>query len=112
MPSAPRKAIRKSMRSADSYGNPAKKQGVARATYKPGGLYSTGRAIAMAPGTKARAKFRDSDTRLGKPTTKPATKPTANKTYSQSSKSYSVGKAPMKYRQTSAGKPKNYRRSQ
>lgn len=66
MPSAPRKAIRKSMRSADSYGNPAKKQGVARATYKPGGLYSTGRAIAMAPGTKARGKFRDSDTRLGK----------------------------------------------
>jgi hypothetical protein len=47
-----------------------------------------------------------------KPVTKPATKPAASKTYGQSSKSYSVGKAPMKYRQTSAGKPKNYRRSQ
>lgn len=41
-----------------------------------------------------------------------ATKPAAGKTYGQSSKSYSVGKTPMKYRQTSAGKPKNYRRSQ
>ena len=68
MPSAPRKAIRKSMRSADSYGNPAKKQGVAKATYKSGGLYSTGRAMPVAPGTKARRKFRDSDTRLGKTT--------------------------------------------
>ena len=65
MPSAPKKAIRKSMRSADSYGNPAKKKGVAKATYKSGGLYSTGRAIAQAPGTKARRKFRDSDTRTG-----------------------------------------------
>lgn len=65
MPSAKRKPVRKAMRSADAYGSPAKKKGVARATYKSGGLYSTGRAIAMAPGTKARAKFRDSDTRLG-----------------------------------------------
>jgi len=47
-----------------------------------------------------------------KAATKPATKPAAGKIYGQSSKSYSVGKAPMKYRQTSAGKPKNYRRSQ
>ena len=36
-------------KSADSYGNPAKKQGVKKATYKSGGLYSSGRAIAMAP---------------------------------------------------------------
>jgi len=55
-------------KSADSYGNPAKKQGVKKATYKSGGLYSSGRAIAMAPGTKKRAKFRDSDTKLGKTT--------------------------------------------
>jgi len=68
MPSAKRKPIRKAMRSADAYGSPARKQGVARATYKSGGLYSTGRAIAMAPGTKKRAKWRDSDTRLGKTT--------------------------------------------
>lgn len=68
MPSAKRKPVRKAMRSADAYGSPARKQGVAKATYKSGGLYSTGRAIAMAPGTKARAKFRDSDTRLGKTT--------------------------------------------
>jgi len=68
MPSAKRKPIRKAMRSADAYGSPARKQGVAKATYKSGGLYSTGRAIAMAPGTKKRAKWRDSDTRLGKTT--------------------------------------------
>ena len=68
MPSAKRKPVRKAMRSADAYGSPARKQGVAKATYKSGGLYSSGRAIAMAPGTKARAKFRDSDTRLGKTT--------------------------------------------
>ena len=68
MPSAKRKPVRKAMRSADAYGSPARKQGVARATYKSGGLYSSGRAMAMAPGTKARAKFRDSDTRLGKTT--------------------------------------------
>ena len=68
MPSAKRKPIRKAMRSADAYGSPARKQGVAKATYKSGGLYSSGRAMAMAPGTKARAKFRDSDTRLGKTT--------------------------------------------
>jgi len=55
-------------KSADSYGNPAKKQGVKKATYKSGGLYSSGRAIAMAPGTKKRAKFRDSDTKLGNTT--------------------------------------------
>jgi len=55
-------------KSADSYGNPAKKQSVKKATYKSGGLYSSGRAIAMAPGTKKRAKFRDSDTKLGKTT--------------------------------------------
>ena len=47
-----------------------------------------------------------------KSSTKPAAKPVAKKVYGQSSKSYSVGKAPMKYRQTSPGKPKNYRRSQ
>jgi len=68
MPSAKRKPVRKAMRSADAYGSPARKQGVAKATYKSGGLYSSGRAMAMAPGTKARAKFRDSDTRLGKTT--------------------------------------------
>ena len=68
MPSAKRKPVRKAMRSADAYGSPARKQGVAKATYKSGGLYSTGRAIAMAPGTKKRAKYRDSDTRLGKTT--------------------------------------------
>ena len=55
-------------KSADSYGNPAKKTGVKKATYKSGGLYSTGRAITQAPGTKARGKFRDSDTKLGKTT--------------------------------------------
>jgi len=68
MPSAKRKPVRKAMRSADAYGSPARKQGVAKATYKSGGLYSTGRAMAMAPGTKKRAKYRDSDTRLGKTT--------------------------------------------
>ena len=68
MPSAKRKPVRKAMRSADAYGSPARKQGVAKGTYKSGGLYSSGRAMAMAPGTKARAKFRDSDTRLGKTT--------------------------------------------
>ena len=68
MPSAKRKPVRKAMQSADAYGSPARKQGVAKATYKSGGLYSSGRAMAMAPGTKARAKFRDSDTRLGKTT--------------------------------------------
>ncbi len=56
MPSAPKKAIRKSMRSADSYGNPAKKKGVAKATYKSGGLFSTGRAITQAPGTKKNSR--------------------------------------------------------
>ena len=68
MASPSKKPVRKGMRSADSYGNPAKKKGVSRATYKSGGLYSTGRAIAMAPGTKERRKFRDSDTKLGKTT--------------------------------------------
>ena len=68
MPSAKRKPVRKAMRSADAYGSPARKQGVAKATYKSGGLYSSGRAMAMAPGTKKRAKYRDSDTRLGKTT--------------------------------------------
>ena len=49
MPSQKRKAVRKSMKSADAYGSPAKKQGVAKGSYKSGGLYSSGRAIAMAP---------------------------------------------------------------
>ncbi len=52
-------------KSADAYGSPAKKKVTARATYKPGGLYSTGRAIPPSPGTKARRKFRDSDTKTG-----------------------------------------------
>jgi hypothetical protein len=68
MPSAKRKPVRKAMRSADAYGSPARKQGVAKGTFKSGGLYSSGRAMAMAPGTKKRAKFRDSDTKLGKTT--------------------------------------------
>jgi|694.fasta_scaffold11090_12 hypothetical protein len=68
MPSAKRKPVRKAMRSADAYGSPARKQGVAKGTYKSGGLYSSGRAMAIAPGTKKRAKFRDSDTKLGKTT--------------------------------------------
>ena len=44
----------------------------------------------------------------------PATKPASNsiKKYGQSSKSYSVGKTPAKFRQVTPGKPKNYRRSQ
>ena len=68
MPSQKRKAVRKSRKSADAYGSPAKITGVKRATYEPGGLYSTGRAIVPGPGTKPRAKFRDSDTKLGKTT--------------------------------------------
>jgi len=67
MPYRP-KSSKTPRRGADAYASPAKKTGVARGTFKSGGLYSTGRAIAMAPGTKARRKFRDSDTRLGKTT--------------------------------------------
>jgi len=58
-------------RGADAYLSPAKKTGVARGTFKSGGLYSSGRAITIAPGSqkaKPRPKFRDSDTRLGKTT--------------------------------------------
>ena len=36
-------------KSADAYGSPAKSKGVKKGTYKSGGMYSTGRAIAMAP---------------------------------------------------------------
>ena len=43
-------------RSADSYGSPAKPKGVKKATYKSGGLYSTGRAITVAPGTKKNSR--------------------------------------------------------
>lgn len=43
-------------KSADSYGSPAKPKGVKKATYKSGGLYSTGRAITVAPGTKKNSR--------------------------------------------------------
>ena len=43
-------------RSADSYGSPAKPKGVKKATYKSGGMYSTGRAITQAPGTKRNSR--------------------------------------------------------
>ena len=65
MPNPNRMPKSMSRKSADAYGSPAKKKGVSKATYKSGGLYSTGRAIAQAPGTKARRKFRDSDTKTG-----------------------------------------------
>ena len=69
MPQNMPKGTRSTRRSADSYGSGGPKtKGVKKATYKPGGLYSTGRAIPPGPGTKARAKFRDSDTSLGKTT--------------------------------------------
>ena len=59
----------KGYRSADSYGSGGPKQKAAKKpNYKSGGMYSTGRAITVAPGTKARAKFRDSDTSMGKTT--------------------------------------------
>jgi hypothetical protein len=68
MPSPSKKPVRKGIRSADAYGSPAKKTGSKKPSYKSGGMYSTGRAITQAPGTKKRAKFRDSDTKLGKTT--------------------------------------------
>ncbi len=43
-------------RSADSYGNPAKKQGAKKPNYKSGGMFSTGRAITVAPGTKKNSR--------------------------------------------------------
>lgn len=49
----PKSMLRKS---ADAYGSPAKKKGVSKATYKSGGLYSTGRAITQAPGTKKNSR--------------------------------------------------------
>jgi hypothetical protein len=66
MPQNMPKGTRSTRRSADSYGSGgAKPKGVKKATYKSGGLYSTGRAITPAPGTKARRKWRDSDTKTG-----------------------------------------------
>jgi hypothetical protein len=74
MPQNMPKGTRSTRRSADSYGSGgAKPKGVKKATYKSGGLYSTGRAITQAPGTKARRKWRDSDTKTG-PTTSAKTR--------------------------------------
>ena len=46
----------KSMKSADAYGNPAKKAGASKPSYKSGGMYSTGRAIPPAPGSRFKSK--------------------------------------------------------
>ena len=57
MPQNMPKGTRSSRRSADSYGSGGPKiKGVKKATYKPGGLYSTGRAIPPGPGTKKNSR--------------------------------------------------------
>jgi len=43
-------------RSADSYGSPAKPKGAKKPNYKSGGMFSTGRAITVAPGTKKNSR--------------------------------------------------------
>jgi len=54
-------------RSADSYGSGGPKQKSAKKpNYKSGGMFSTGRAITQAPGTKARAPRRDSTSQTTK----------------------------------------------
>ena len=57
----------KAYRSADSYGSGGPKQKPAKKpNYKSGGMFSTGRAITVAPGTKSRAPRRDSTSQSAK----------------------------------------------
>ena len=57
MPQNMPKGTRSSRRSADSYGSGGPKQKAAKKpNYKSGGMYSTGRAITVAPGTKKNSR--------------------------------------------------------
>ncbi len=46
-------------------GKGKKKTSGSKGNFKPGGSYTSGRAIPPSPGTKPRGKFRDSDTKTG-----------------------------------------------
>ena len=72
----------KARRSADSYGSPAKQKAAKKPDYRSGGMFSTGRAITVAPGTK-----KNSRVTTPKPS-KPASKGLKNSKARRSADSY------------------------